>query len=602
VVVTGADPDSRLRALRETLKLPYLISSPVFVRGEITAFLITGRLVEATPFLSRLGRSDAETVQAIGALLASVLLQQRLARAEERGRILLDAMPMCCIFWDENGNQTDCNKEALRLFGLSSKREFLERFYSLSPEFQPDGRLSERTARENVLRAFIAGHACFEWTYRTVSGELIPSEVTLVRVPRGDGYNMAGYIRDLREQKAMLADLSEARDAAERNARVKSEFLANISHEIRTPLNAILGMTRVMAEVEMDEKRRKFLENGAHSAQLLASVIDSLLDFSRIDAGRVTLENREFSPRGLVDSVCDMLQEEARGKAITLRSDIDPEVPAVLTGDPVRLEQVLFNLASNSVKFTESGEVCLHVACDILQPGKARVAFAVRDTGIGIAEEKIDKLFTPLTQGDSSYGRKHSGIGMGLAVSRGLAALMGGEITCVSRLGEGSTFTFSVTLGLSERAVREEAGPAEEKYANLRGMRVLLAEDNLINQMIAVEILSEAGVETTTANTGLAALNALEDGVFDVILMDIQMPEMDGLPAAARIRADGRALPILAMTAHASPEDREECLKAGMNDHLTKPIEPDQLYEALTRWGKSGSENRSLEMSESIVV
>jgi len=592
VLVTGADPESRLRDLRTLLGLPYLISAPVILQDKIAAILITGRLVEATPYLLRLGRSDVETVQAISALLASVLAGQRLAAAEERNRIMVDAMPMCCIFWNEYGQQTDCNEEALTLFGLSSKEEFLKQFYNLSPEYQPDGRHSEETAREIVLKAFISGSARFEWIYRTLSGELIPSEVTLVRVPRGEDYIVAGYIRDLREQISALNKLSEARDLAERNARAKSEFLASVSHEIRSPMNAVLAMARAASESGLDEKQQKLIDQGMRSAKMLTSVIESILDFSKIDSGELALKNGEFSVREMVDDIGGMLRSDVEAKSLNLHTQVDPGVPELLVGDSVRLEQSLFNIAANAVKFTEMGGVEIRVFQEkTVQSGMVRLTFEVRDTGIGIGEEQMESLFKPLTSGDISFSRKYGGLGMGLAISQSLATLMGGEITCESRLGEGSIFRLTLPFSLpeSESAGVEEA-PDTAVLEALRGMRVLVAEDNMINQMIVEEILSSAGIEVTLADNGIRALEALKEGSFDVVLMDIQMPEMDGLTATAQIRADHRYdnLPVLAMTANAAAEHQAESMSVGMNDHLTKPIDVNQLYNALKKWGKRG--------------
>jgi len=591
VLITGADPETRMGALRGLLDLPYLISSPVILQGQVAAILITGRMIEATPYLLRLGRSDVETVQAISALLASVLAGQRLAAAEERNQIMLDAMPMCCVFWNEYGNQTDCNQEALSLFELSSKAEFLRRFYKLSPEYQPDGRHSETTAREKVLKAFVSGGARFEWTYQTLSGKLIPSEVTLMRVPRGEDYIMAGYIRDLREQKAALAKLSEARDLAERNDRAKSEFLASVSHEIRTPMNAVLAMARAASESGLDGEQRKLIDQGMRSAKLLTVAIESILDFSEIDSGQLTLETGEFSARELVNSVCGMLLEEAQAKSLFLRGAVDSDVPEMLVGDSARLEQAVFNITANAVKFTETGGVDVRVFREKDElPGKVALTFEIRDTGIGISKDQVDNLFKPLTSGDAAFDRKHSGMGMGLSISKSLAALMGGEVTCQSRPGKGSTFLLTVPLSLPE-----ESGGAEDQAAvvpeELHGMRVLVAEDNTINQMIIEELLSSVGIEVTMADNGIHALKALEKERFDVVLMDIQMPEMDGLTAATQIRANHRYddLPVLAMTANAAAEHRAESMKAGMNDHLIKPIDVDQLYAALKMWGRRGA-------------
>jgi len=327
------------------------------------------------------------------------------------------------------------------------------------------------------------------------------------------------------------------------------------------------------------------------SAKLLTSAIESILDFSKIDSGQLTLDTGEFSTRELVNSVCGMLLGEAQAKSLFLRGAVDSDVPEVLVGDSARLEQAVFNIAANAVKFTETGGVDVRVFREKDElPGKVALTFEIRDTGIGISEDQVDNLFKPLTSGDAAFDRKHSGMGMGLSISKSLAALMDGEVTCQSRPGKGSTFLLTVPLSLPE-----ESGGAEDQAAavpkELHGMRVLVAEDNTINQMIIEELLSSVGIEVTMADNGIHALKALEKERFDVVLMDIQMPEMDGLTAAAQIRANHRYddLPVLAMTANAAAEHKTESMKVGMNDHLIKPIDVDQLYAALKMWGRRGA-------------
>ncbi|MDR3230941.1 MAG: response regulator [Synergistaceae bacterium] len=603
VLVTGADPVGRLAGLREAIEMPFLISSPILPHNEVAAILVTGRVTEQAPFLLRLGRGDVETVQAISSLLAAVLVEQRLTEAEERTRIMLDALPVCCNFWDERGNNIDCNQEAVRLFDLPGRQEYLQRFHELSPEYQPDGHLSSELARERIREAFASGWLRFEWMHQKLNGELIPSEITLVRARRGEGYIVVGYTRDLREHKAMLAEmfrtegeLRQARDLAEKSARAKSEFLANMSHEIRTPMNAILGMTHLLGETALTDRQRKYVTQAAHSAHLLLRIIDDILDFSKIDTGRMALESVDFSVRDVVDRVHDLMLEQVGTKTIALHIGVDPDVPDHVTGDPLRVEQVLLHLAGNAVKFTQAGEVDIHVsrkssASNEVSDG-VKLLFEVRDTGIGMNEEEMANLFTPFTQADGSHTRKYGGTGIGLAIGQSLAGMMGGEIRCESHIGEGSKFWFTAVFSPSANADDapdanlETVEETDSEFEELQGMRVLLAEDNEINRMIATEILSVAGVVVTTANTGLEALNALKKDAYDLVLMDIQMPEMDGLTAAAQIRANPRyeTLPIIAMTAHALTEDKQMSLESGMNDHLTKPIDPEQLYATLRQW------------------
>ena len=597
VLVTGAEAPDKFRYIRELLGLPYFISSPVILQGEVLAVLITGRLVEAPPYLVRLSAGDMETVQAITALLSSVLGRQRLAVAEERNQIMVNAMPVGCCFWDENGYLTDCNKETLSLFGLSNKEELNKQFYSLSPEYQPDGRLSANAANEYVMKAYVSGSVRFKWTHLSMLGDLFPTEVTLVRVPKGEDYILAGYIYDLRDQETAIAKQEEALKMAVGFAKARNEFLASVSHEIRTPLNAIQSMARIAGEINtFNEKQQNIIRQGMLSAELLTTAIETILDFSKLDSGQLALEISGFSVRDLMDEIGEMARREAKSKSLYLRVSVDPEIPGLTLGDPKRLRQLLFNIVINAVKFTESGGVDIRVHRDGSGMGsRVSLIFEVQDTGIGIAEEHMSEIFKPMFSGDMSYTRKYQGMGMGLATSSGLAALMGGKITCESIHGKGSIFRLFISLALPEKkSAKAEKAKASFSTETLRGMRVLVAEDNNINQMIIEELLSSAGIEVTMADNGIMAIERLEENDFDLILMDIQMPEMDGLTAASRIRSDPRYtnLPILAMTANAGAEHLEESIKAGMNDHLTKPVETEKLYEALLKWGRKSGKGK----------
>jgi signal transduction histidine kinase/AmiR/NasT family two-component response regulator len=623
VLVTGADSPSRLARMREALALPYFISCPVILQNDISAILITGRVIEQPPFLTRLGVFDVETVKTVSSYMAALLAGRRMLEAEERTKIMLNSNPLCCSFWDKDLNIIDCNEQVVRLFGLSERREFIEKFYELSPEYQPDGTPTVQKRIEVISKALETGFNKFEWMHTDLKGEPIPTEVTLVRVSTSNGFIVVGYTRDIRGQKAMLAEIKEtedelraARDLAEENARAKSEFLANMSHEIRTPMNAILGMTYILADTAMTEKQREYVEKASHSARLLLRIINDILDFSKIDAGQMTVECIGFSLRNLIKHVRDMVIQQIEMKSLSLGIDVADDVPDSLMGDQLRMEQVLLNVISNAVKFTDSGGIDIRVSLKSSDGETAHVIFEVSDTGIGMNGDQIAKLFSPFTQADASTTRKFGGTGLGLAISKNLLKLMGGDIRCDSSPGLGSKFTFTAAFKLPEEAVlsgseRSFAGCPEDEsgsralgiygglssktgasdLSKLRGMRVLLAEDNDINQLIATELLSRVYVDVTAVDNGLEAIDALERGEFDVVLMDIQMPDMDGLAAASRIRANPkyRDLPIIAMTAHAMAGDREISLESGMNDHVTKPIDPGLLYETLLRWDRRES-------------
>ena len=596
-LVTGADPDNLYADFRQTLALPYFIACPIIMRTKIVALVVTGRLTEEIPFLVRLGPGDVETVQTLCALLAAVLSERKLAETEERTQIMLDATPMGCTFWDETGTPVDCNAEAVRLFGLASKQEYLENFFMLYPERQPDGSLSRKVSQQKVQQVLQTGYDRFEWVYCTKHGDLFPAEITLVRCKNASGTgSVIAYTRDLREHRAMLAEIQKtqdnlrlARDLAENTAKAKSEFLANMSHELRTPMNAVIGMTHLLANTELSSKQAELVDKARYSAQLLLHIINDVLDFSKLDANKMTVENVEFSPQQILDNVMHMVQVQAKDEHLELTMTISPDVPQRILGDPMRMQQILLNLSSNALKFTHEGGVALAVSVVKRVPKTVSLRFEVTDTGIGMTEEQVANLFTPFMQADTSTTRKYGGTGLGLAISRGLVEAMGGTLQCDSISGRGSTFFFTVPFPLPDEepdtpALSAEATPVQT--SSLEGMRVLLAEDNAINQFIAIELLSSFGVEVLTADNGQIALDILEKEPVDLVLMDIQMPEMDGFTATERIRATPHLahLPVIAMTAHALPGDREKSLQGGMDAHITKPIEPKDLLTVLQYW------------------
>jgi signal transduction histidine kinase/CheY-like chemotaxis protein len=455
--------------------------------------------------------------------------------------------------------------------------------------------------RSRINKALAEGHTKFEWMHQKLNGEPVPSEIILTRVTRGRGYIVVGYTRDLREQKAMHSEIIEAhkelriaREKAEKNARAKSEFLANISHEIRTPMNAIMGMMRRLGASELTSAQHGYVDKAEHFTKLLLQVFGDMLDYSSIDAGRMVLEKVEFSSRKLLRSVLDILLTQAKEKLLKLKITVEPELPDALVGDPMRIEQIILNLANNAIKFTHEGSVAIHVSHKADEEGTVRLYFTVKDTGIGIAEKQKKKLFMPFMQADSSSTRKYGGSGLGLAISRSLVKMMGGDISFESKVGVGSTFFFNVPLALPgtlSKAHETATADAENTASvaqSLDGMRILLVEDNEINRMIAMELLTSEGIVMDTASNGIEALDALTSADYDLVLMDIQMPEMDGLTATKKIRANPKYadLPIIAMTAHSTDSDRDASFEAGMNAHITKPIDPKLLYETLRRWDR----------------
>ncbi|AXQ29450.1 response regulator [Solimonas sp. K1W22B-7] len=401
-----------------------------------------------------------------------------------------------------------------------------------------------------------------------------------------DGYRWrSGFWQDTTDFKQMQAELAQARDAAEAANRAKSEFLARMSHEIRTPMNAILGLSQLALRGELPPRERDYLERTQRAAKSLLGVINDILDFSKVEAGKLATEAIPFRLDEVLDNLDAVIGVKAAEKRLSYSCRVAAEVPGALVGDPLRLGQVLVNLAGNAVKFTERGGVRVRVSCAARDASDALLQFEVQDTGIGIDAGQRQRLFEGFFQADASTSRRYGGTGLGLAISRRLVEAMGGSIEVESEPGRGSTFRFSLRMGVATEAQLREL-PEPGQGAGLDGVRLLVVDDNDTNQLIAREMLEGVGAQVRSALNGREALEALAQERFDAVLMDVHMPEMDGYEATRRLRADSRhaALPIIAMTASVTLQDRTLCEAAGMNAHVAKPIDLDELLVTLLRW------------------
>ena len=381
------------------------------------------------------------------------------------------------------------------------------------------------------------------------------------------------------------AELRQARDAAFRAAGVKSEFLANMSHEIRTPMNAVLGTVAMLLDSSLAPDQRGLAETIASSGRDLLTIINDILDFSKLEAGKLRVESIPFDPRETVTAVTTLLAAKAEARGIKLRTGFGDGIAGRVLGDPGRLRQVLTNLIDNAIKFTEQGFVMVHVTHEPGPPDVQPIRFTIRDSGIGIAPDKVASIFEKFTQADTSTTRKYGGTGLGLTICRQLTELMGGGITATSEPGAGSTFAVLIPFRTAEPA-DAPATPRPSGPTRLHG-RVLLTEDYPANQRIARWMLERLGCEVTLAENGFKALACLAGERFDLVLMDCQMPEMDGYDATLAIRASGApyaAIPIVAMTAAALSTDRDRCFAVGMNDYISKPVQQEDLAAILARW------------------
>ena len=706
-------------ALKKTGKPRYFQSR--FVRRDASVID-----VEITIFLAE----DEE--RALQVVTFRDITQQRVAedeisRQRSTMRALVNSIPDPIFYKDHEGRYLGCNEAYASMVGRTIDEV---KGLSCADLFPPDVAAAMR-ARDKTMMESLQWVSAEHWvTYPDGRRSLLDTRVSPFWYEDGKKGGLLGVSRDITNRKADEDAIRFAKESAEEATRMKSDFLANMSHEIRTPMNAIIGLSHLALKTDMSPRQRDYITKVHRSGQHLLGIINDILDFSKVEAGKLTVENIDFDLDKVLDNVANLISEKCSAKGLELVFNIAPDVPQSLIGDSLRLGQILINYANNAVKYTESGEVMIGVTLAHLTLEDVLLRFSVRDTGLGLTEEQISRLFQSFSQADSSTTRKYGGTGLGLAISKKLAELMGGEVGVSSVFGKGSDFWFTVRLGISQQPKRVllpqpdlrgrralvvddneharsvirgmleamtfevvdvDSGRAaidavrgaharqqpfdivyldwrmpgmdgmeaarqiralellptptlvmvsaygreemikeaeslgivnmlvkplspsmlfdttieamgmqrQEARVNhaattdnvaqllpVRGARILLAEDNEINQQIASELLTDAGFVVELADNGQLALEMAQRSSYDLVLMDMQMPVMDGLSATAAIRRIARldSLPIVAMTANAMEKDRRSCLDAGMNDFLTKPIDPDEMWRMLLKW------------------
>jgi len=523
--------------------------------------------------------------------------EEALRATEELFRTAFEDAPFGMCLTALDGRFLQANAALCEMLGYTQQELMAGAWQELT---HPDDLERSRNAAFHLMGSQTASLE-LEKRYIHKLGDVISVRLKISAVA-GSGHEPSHYIthiEDITDRKRAQEELVKAKEAAEAASRAKSQFLANMSHEIRTPMNGIIGMTELALETKLTNDQREYLETVRTSGDALLSIINDILDFSKIEAGKFRLNNTEFDLDQTLREIVRMMAVPAHDKELEFTYENRAGLPARILGDPGRVRQIVVNLLGNAIKFTKSGKVSLVVLEACPQEQGLTVHVAVTDTGIGIPKEWQDRIFDVFVQADGSNTRCHGGTGLGLSICSRLVGYMGGRIWVESEPGQGSEFhftaNFAMPAGLRERQPeapaprRLEARLRAPAAAGERRLRILLAEDNVVNQKVVARVLEKRGYPVEVARNGLEVLEALKRGTFDLVLMDVQMPLMNGYDATRAIRAGecgiaGRHIPIVALTAHAMKGDREICLQAGMDDYLGKPIHPGELVAVVEQW------------------
>jgi len=529
-------------------------------------------------------------IKYIGSVMVEITEQKRIEKAlrdsEAKYRRLVEGSPDIVYSFSNKRGGTFYSSRVKSVLGYSPAKMY-QNPYLWRDSIHPDDRAKVDQAIQNLTKGVDINieyrirddQDRWHWLNDRSIGMQIQEDEILIE----------GLATDITERKHIVDDLLRTKEAAEAAAMAKSDFLANMSHERRNPMNAVIGMASILGETNLNPEQRECIETISNSGQALLSIINDILDLSRMERGKAELECQPFNLIVSVEKSIDLIASSANAKGLDLSYRSEGPIPENVVGDSQRIRQVLVNLLSNAVKFTNRGEVEILIQASKVAGDGYEVHFSVKDTGIGISQTDLVKLFQPFAQADSSITKKYGGTGLGLAISKRLAEMMGGRIWAESTPGMGSTFHFTVIVDSTSK-IPESGAKARpvtsDKIMINKNLSILLAEDNLVNQRVAQLMLKKLGYEVDVVANGLEVLQALEHKHYDLIFMDIQMPELDGLEAARKIRELWHNGPkIIAITAYALEGDMDKCINAGMDDYISKPMRLDELQNKLLKWG-----------------
>jgi len=498
-------------------------------------------------------------------------------------KLMFDSMPYTCHLWNREHQMLDCNDAGMRMFKVGNKEDFKRRFHEFSPEYQPDGALSSEKTVMVLDRAFKEGYYVFEWMHTDSEGAPFPCNITAIRVDGKTEPLVVAHVVDMTEHHELTMKLKSALEEAQEANRAKSIFLSNMSHEIRTPMNAIIGMCELLARENLSGRQAGFVSDIIVSAKSLLDIINDILDFSKIESGKLELIPVDYDFFALVDNIESMFKYIAQKKGLEFRLECGDGLPAVLYGDDIRMRQILINICGNAVKFTEDGYVRLRITAV-----GGSLIFEIKDTGVGIREEDMAKLFCAFEQAGKSINRSVVGTGLGLALCESFVEMMGGMIGIESEYGKGSTFTVTLPIveGCAGKIQKSEGDHAEWKLS-APDARVLVTDDNEFNLRVASGFLSLMDISAETARSGFKAIELIKQNDYDIVFMDHMMPEMDGVETVREIRKLGgkyEGLAIVALTANAVGNAREMFLENGFSDFISKPINVNKLQDIIKRY------------------